>query len=196
MQRTSSCIFKETFNTVFSAVLFERPLCLFLRDSTAASSESKLFKISFGSCRWYFDFPSLNNTGALSILPFQSPSAAEGSAECRPRPPCSEKDYFQLHTACGQDGKVRGADPWVETALQSRSHAAALSALRFRRRSRTSGSNRRSAWRECRGPSRCPLVASGSPALPATPASTTTTRPPARRAHLGPTLTAWNVLKN
>lgn len=65
--------------------------------------------------------------------------------------------------------------------------------LRFRHRSRTSGSNQRSASREWRGRSHCLLVASGSPALPVTPASTTMTRPPARRALLGPTPMGWNV---
>ena len=30
----------------------------------------------------------------------------EGWAECRERPACSEKDYFQIHTPCDSDGKV------------------------------------------------------------------------------------------
>lgn len=30
----------------------------------------------------------------------------EGWAECKARPPCSEKDYFQIHTACDSEGKV------------------------------------------------------------------------------------------
>uniref|UniRef100_A0A3Q1GPE9 Tyrosine-protein kinase ephrin type A/B receptor-like domain-containing protein n=1 Tax=Acanthochromis polyacanthus TaxID=80966 RepID=A0A3Q1GPE9_9TELE len=30
----------------------------------------------------------------------------EGWAECKVRPPCSEKDYFQIHTACDSEGKV------------------------------------------------------------------------------------------
>lgn len=32
---------------------------------------------------------------------------AEGSAECKARPPCSKKDYFQIHTPCDLEGKVR-----------------------------------------------------------------------------------------
>ncbi len=30
----------------------------------------------------------------------------EGWSQCKERPPCSEKDYFQIHTACDSDGKV------------------------------------------------------------------------------------------
>lgn len=30
----------------------------------------------------------------------------EGWAECKEKPPCSEKDYFQIHTACDANGKV------------------------------------------------------------------------------------------
>lgn len=30
----------------------------------------------------------------------------EGWAECKVRPPCSEKDYFQIHTACDSQGRV------------------------------------------------------------------------------------------
>lgn len=63
----------------------------------------------------------------------------------------------------------------------------------FRRRSCTSGSNRRSAWRVWLERSRCLRAEHVSPALRVTPVSTTMTRPPARRAHLGPILTGWNV---
>lgn len=31
----------------------------------------------------------------------------EGSDMCKDRPLCSKKDYFQIHTACDQEGKVR-----------------------------------------------------------------------------------------
>lgn len=34
-------------------------------------------------------------------------SQAEGSDACKNRPPCSKKDYFQIHTACDREGKVR-----------------------------------------------------------------------------------------
>lgn len=30
----------------------------------------------------------------------------EGWSTCKERPPCSEKDYFQIHTACDSEGKV------------------------------------------------------------------------------------------
>lgn len=35
----------------------------------------------------------------------------EGSAACADRPLCSKKDYFQIHTACDQEGKVRKRRP-------------------------------------------------------------------------------------
>lgn len=35
----------------------------------------------------------------------------EGSAACVDRPLCSKKDYFQIHTACDQEGKVRKRRP-------------------------------------------------------------------------------------
>ncbi len=37
---------------------------------------------------------------------FLTPLSDEGWAECKVRPPCSEKDYFQIHTACDSEGKV------------------------------------------------------------------------------------------
>lgn len=36
------------------------------------------------------------------------PTPAEpGSASCKPRPPCTDKDYFYTHTACDEHGEVR-----------------------------------------------------------------------------------------
>lgn len=40
-------------------------------------------------------------------LVFFSTPPGEGWAECKVRPPCTEKDYFQIHTACDGEGKVR-----------------------------------------------------------------------------------------
>ncbi|CAG04166.1 unnamed protein product, partial [Tetraodon nigroviridis] len=38
---------------------------------------------------------------------FPSPTLpGEGWAECKLRPPCSQKDFFQIHTACDGEGKV------------------------------------------------------------------------------------------
>lgn len=36
----------------------------------------------------------------------------EGWAECKVRPPCSEKDYFQIHTACDSEGRVSSLGQW------------------------------------------------------------------------------------
>ena len=33
--------------------------------------------------------------------------AEEGSSECMERPPCTSKDYFQIHTPCDEEGKVQ-----------------------------------------------------------------------------------------
>ncbi|KAF7693881.1 UPF0577 protein KIAA1324-like homolog [Silurus meridionalis] len=38
----------------------------------------------------------------------------EGWAECKEKPPCSEKDYFQIHTACDANGKTQVLYRWVE----------------------------------------------------------------------------------
>ncbi|KAM8739882.1 endosome/lysosome-associated apoptosis and autophagy regulator family member 2-like isoform 2-T2 [Acanthopagrus schlegelii] len=41
----------------------------------------------------------------------------EGWAECKVRPPCSEKDYFQIHTACDSEGKTQVLYRWVEPKI-------------------------------------------------------------------------------
>ncbi|KAI3366634.1 hypothetical protein L3Q82_009319 [Scortum barcoo] len=41
----------------------------------------------------------------------------EGWAECKTRPPCSEKDYFQIHTACDSEGKTQVLYRWVEPKI-------------------------------------------------------------------------------
>lgn len=40
------------------------------------------------------------------MISFFSALSGEGWAECKVRPPCSEKDYFQIHTACDSEGRV------------------------------------------------------------------------------------------
>lgn len=47
----------------------------------------------------------------------------EGWAECKVRPPCSEKDYFQIHTACDSEGKVSD----VHTSHISHTHTSTVS---------------------------------------------------------------------
>uniref|UniRef100_A0A3Q2E832 Endosome-lysosome associated apoptosis and autophagy regulator family member 2 n=1 Tax=Cyprinodon variegatus TaxID=28743 RepID=A0A3Q2E832_CYPVA len=41
----------------------------------------------------------------------------EGWAECKVRPPCSEKDYFQIHSACDSEGKTQVLYRWVEPKI-------------------------------------------------------------------------------
>ncbi|XP_039891588.1 endosome/lysosome-associated apoptosis and autophagy regulator family member 2-like isoform X2 [Simochromis diagramma] len=41
----------------------------------------------------------------------------EGWPECKVRPPCSEKDYFQIHTACDSEGKTQVLYRWVEPKI-------------------------------------------------------------------------------
>ncbi|XP_036373388.1 endosome/lysosome-associated apoptosis and autophagy regulator family member 2-like [Megalops cyprinoides] len=43
--------------------------------------------------------------------------APEGSAECKEKPPCSEKDYFQIHTPCDSDGKTQIIYKWIEPKI-------------------------------------------------------------------------------
>lgn len=42
-----------------------------------------------------------------------SPSAEPGSGSCKPRPPCTDKDFFYTHTACDADGQVMRGHPGV-----------------------------------------------------------------------------------
>lgn len=64
----------------------------------------------------------------------------------------------------------------------------------FRRRSCTSGLSPRSVWRGCLELCLCPQAEIVSPAPHVTLVSITMTQPPARPAHLEPTLMGWNVL--
>uniref|UniRef100_A0A4W5LP25 TNFR-Cys domain-containing protein n=1 Tax=Hucho hucho TaxID=62062 RepID=A0A4W5LP25_9TELE len=50
---------------------------------------------------------TLSNKGAASCTPCPDTQYShEGWSQCKERPPCSEKDYFQIHTACDSEGKV------------------------------------------------------------------------------------------
>uniref|UniRef100_A0A671SXW1 UPF0577 protein KIAA1324-like n=1 Tax=Sinocyclocheilus anshuiensis TaxID=1608454 RepID=A0A671SXW1_9TELE len=53
--------------------------------------------------------------GASSCTPCSKTQySQEGWSQCKERPPCSEKDYFQIHTACDSDGKTQILYRWVE----------------------------------------------------------------------------------
>ncbi|XP_019749187.1 UPF0577 protein KIAA1324-like [Hippocampus comes] len=41
----------------------------------------------------------------------------EGWAECKVRPPCDDRDYFQIHTPCDSEGKTQAAYRWVEPKI-------------------------------------------------------------------------------
>ncbi|XP_028306962.1 UPF0577 protein KIAA1324-like [Gouania willdenowi] len=43
--------------------------------------------------------------------------AAEGSMSCKDRPPCSKKDYFQIHTACDHKGKTQVMYKWIQPKI-------------------------------------------------------------------------------
>ncbi|KAJ3596161.1 hypothetical protein NHX12_002570 [Muraenolepis orangiensis] len=49
--------------------------------------------------------------GASSCTP------SEGSGACKKRPPCSRKDYFQIHTACDSEGKTQIIYKWIEPKI-------------------------------------------------------------------------------
>ncbi|XP_043570141.1 UPF0577 protein KIAA1324-like homolog [Chiloscyllium plagiosum] len=41
----------------------------------------------------------------------------EGSSECKDRPPCTEKDYFQIHTRCDNERKTQIMYKWITPKL-------------------------------------------------------------------------------
>uniref|UniRef100_A0A8D0RL62 Endosome-lysosome associated apoptosis and autophagy regulator family member 2 n=1 Tax=Sus scrofa TaxID=9823 RepID=A0A8D0RL62_PIG len=41
----------------------------------------------------------------------------EGSSECTERPPCTMKDYFQIHTPCDEEGKTQIMYKWIEPKI-------------------------------------------------------------------------------
>lgn len=122
---------------------------------------------------------------------------------CKDRLLCSEKDYFQIHTACDQEGKVRQRRPPRElkhpatapSCLHSVPLHHASSLCLFRRRSCISGSSLRYAWRALVDPSRSLRVENENPAPHVTLVSTTMTRQPAPPAPLGPIPMGQNVLR-
>ncbi|KAL0968318.1 hypothetical protein UPYG_G00265270 [Umbra pygmaea] len=54
--------------------------------------------------------------GASSCTPCNTTThyAPEGSGACKARPPCSKKDYFQVHTPCDSEGRTQVMYRWVE----------------------------------------------------------------------------------
>uniref|UniRef100_A0A665VDZ5 UPF0577 protein KIAA1324-like n=1 Tax=Echeneis naucrates TaxID=173247 RepID=A0A665VDZ5_ECHNA len=57
--------------------------------------------------------------GASSCTPCNKTTqyADEGAAMCKQRPPCSKKDYFQIHTACDHEGKTQVIYKWMEPKI-------------------------------------------------------------------------------
>ncbi|XP_074050160.1 endosome/lysosome-associated apoptosis and autophagy regulator family member 2 isoform X2 [Macrotis lagotis] len=41
----------------------------------------------------------------------------EGSSQCMERPPCTQKDYFQIHTPCDDEGKTQIMYKWIEPKI-------------------------------------------------------------------------------
>ncbi|XP_043120794.1 endosome/lysosome-associated apoptosis and autophagy regulator family member 2 isoform X2 [Puntigrus tetrazona] len=66
--------------------------------------------------------------GASSCTPCNTKThyASEGSAMCKSRPPCSEKDYIQTYTTCDKDGKTQVIYKWVEPQICLASAAGAV----------------------------------------------------------------------
>lgn len=50
---------------------------------------------------------------AVLAHPPCSPSAEPGSGSCKPRPPCTDKDFFYTHTAYDAGGEVMRGHPGV-----------------------------------------------------------------------------------
>ncbi|XP_057693231.1 endosome/lysosome-associated apoptosis and autophagy regulator family member 2-like [Corythoichthys intestinalis] len=57
--------------------------------------------------------------GASSCSPCDTATqyADEGSDKCKNRPPCSKKDFFNIHTACDTDGKTQVLYKWIEPKI-------------------------------------------------------------------------------
>uniref|UniRef100_A0A8C7N6X6 Endosome-lysosome associated apoptosis and autophagy regulator family member 2 n=1 Tax=Oncorhynchus kisutch TaxID=8019 RepID=A0A8C7N6X6_ONCKI len=59
-----------------------------------------------------------SHKGAASCTPCPDTQYShEGWSQCKERPPCSEKDYFQIHTACDSEGKTQVMYRWVEPRI-------------------------------------------------------------------------------
>lgn len=124
---------------------------------------------------------------------------ADGSSVCKDRPPCSKKDYSQIHTACDSEGKVRQMRPLFSLTLCVITLCAPFDwtpfRCNFRHRSYISGLSLRSVLTVSLEPRRYRQAENESPAPLVTPVSTTMTQPPARLALPGPFLMGWNVLE-
>ncbi|KAF7650547.1 hypothetical protein LDENG_00123780 [Lucifuga dentata] len=59
---------------------------------------------------------SIKGASSCTACP-QNYYSHEGWAECKLRLPCSEKDYFQIHTACDSEGKTQVMYRWVEPKI-------------------------------------------------------------------------------
>ncbi|NXT44216.1 K1324 protein, partial [Pelecanoides urinatrix] len=64
---------------------------------------------------------TFSSKGATACQPCEPPTyAAEpGSASCKPRPPCTDKDYFYTHTACDARGETQLMFKWAEPKICS-----------------------------------------------------------------------------
>ncbi|XP_067090426.1 endosome/lysosome-associated apoptosis and autophagy regulator family member 2 [Osmerus mordax] len=62
---------------------------------------------------------TFSGQGASSCTPCHNSTqyAPEGSDECRVRPPCSVKDYFQIHTPCDSEGKTQVIYKWIKPQI-------------------------------------------------------------------------------
>lgn len=62
---------------------------------------------------------TVSGHGASSCTPCDKDTqySSEGSAECKPKPPCSKRDYFQIHTACDSEGKTQIIYKWIEPKI-------------------------------------------------------------------------------
>uniref|UniRef100_A0A8C0H422 Endosome-lysosome associated apoptosis and autophagy regulator 1 n=1 Tax=Chelonoidis abingdonii TaxID=106734 RepID=A0A8C0H422_CHEAB len=56
---------------------------------------------------------SYSSKGATSCQRCE-PDTYSGSSSCKPRPPCTDKDYFYTHTACDASGETQLMFKWAE----------------------------------------------------------------------------------
>ncbi|KAL2295473.1 hypothetical protein Nmel_017886 [Mimus melanotis] len=63
----------------------------------------------------------LTSPGGDSVGALHKPDtyAKPGSGSCKPRPPCTDKDFFYTHTACNADGETQLMYKWAEPKICS-----------------------------------------------------------------------------
>ncbi|XP_023609578.1 UPF0577 protein KIAA1324-like [Myotis lucifugus] len=77
-----------------------------LTDSGEWGSHSVMLKSGPNILYWRTTGILMGSKAVKPVLVKNITIEEEGSGECMERPPCTTKDYFQIHTPCDEDGKI------------------------------------------------------------------------------------------